>query len=515
MDLTISTDQGDIFAFLQTPETHGLSARTTRIDTHGAAVFLAGDDVYKVKRAVYFPYMDFSTLNKRKSACEAEIAVNRRNAPDLYLGIVAITRDSAGFHLGGPGEVAEWAVHLRRFDERATLDRLIENGPLGPDLINQVARTIVEAHQHAPHRDPIAATAALRHVMTETEKELSAAAEIFVSSSVVKFGSAIRKAFDRFEPLLLSRGAQGQVRHCHGDLHLRNIVLIDGKPVLFDAIEFDETIATCDILYDLSFLLMDLCQHGLHTDANKLMNRYMWSSENEHLQIEGLALLPLFLSLRAAIRAKVTASQLRLDPKSVHLRDEARAYLEAAQHFLDPEQPRLIAIGGLSGSGKTTLAAALAPSFGKAPGALHLRSDIERKRLFNQPQTARLPADAYMPKVSDKIYRTLREHVEAALRANHSVIVDATYHRPIEREAITEVAVHAGIDFLGIWLDAPTEIMQTRVSERRGDASDATAAIVSAQASEDSGAIVWQRHDASAGIEKLKVALALAERPAT
>ena len=263
MNSHVVADQGAVFAFLGDPATHGLSEPVKRIDTHGAAVFLAGADVYKVKRAVQFSYMDFSTLAKRRAACEAEMAVNRPNAPALYLGVLPITRTGDRLHLGGDGEVVEWAVHLRRFDENATLDHVAARGPLGAALVSELAQAIVAAHRRAPRRDGGMATIPLQRALRETTDELGEDADIFAASSIERLRSSLPAAFARAEPLLRGRGASGEVRRCHGDLHLRNIVLVDGRPVLFDAIEFDESIATIDILYDLAFLIMDLCERGL------------------------------------------------------------------------------------------------------------------------------------------------------------------------------------------------------------------------------------------------------------
>lgn len=441
----LEEDQSGVFAFLQDPATYGRRDPVTRIDTHGAAVFLAGPDVYKVKRAVRFPFMDFSTLEKRHAACDSEIEVNQGNAPDLYLDVVPITRDGRHFRLGGAGTAIEWAVHLRRFDENATLDRLVDAGPLGADLTDKLAQAVVAAHQLAPRRDGRTATHVLRRLLQETGKEVSEA-DLFPTKPAVRLGSALVAAFDLAEPLLLRRGARGQVRRCHGDLHLGNLVLINSEPVLFDAIEFDEAIATCDVLYDLGFLVMDLCERGLRADANRLLNRYLAACEDEPLQLEGLMALPLFMSLRAAIRAKVIAAQLRLGSEKILLRAKALAYFEAAVHFLDPAAPQLIAIGGLSGTGKTALASAIAPALGRAPGAIHLRSDVERKRLFGVAETARLPAAAFRKDATARVYRRLNELAETALRAGQAVIVDATYRRSEEREAIA--AVGAMLAFL-------------------------------------------------------------------
>ncbi len=514
MTSSVCQNQDDVFAFLQDPKTHQRTEPVVRIDTHGAAVFLAGPDVYKVKRAVRFAYMDFSTLEKRHAACETEIVVNRDNAPDLYLGIMPITRDGHVLQFGGDGEVVEWVVHLRRFDENATLDRLAAAGPLGAELMDKVAQAIAAAHRRAPPADGRHATDVLRRLLQETVDELAGGADLFSPQQTAAFGAALVAAFDRAEPVLLRRGAQGQVRRCHGDLHLGNLVLIRDMPVLFDAIEFDEAIATCDILYDLAFLLMDLCERGLSADANVLFNRYVSLSDDRPVQIEGILALPLFLSLRAAIRAKVMATLFRLDPAKAACGDQALAYLEAAVRFLAHPSPRLIAVGGGSGTGKTTLAAAVAPTLGPAPGALHLRSDAERKHLFGVAATTRLPADAYQPDISARIYNTLNDLAEAALCAGQAVIVDATFQRPEERDAIAAMAARAGVPFLGLWLEASAELLMRRVTARTGDASDATASVVEAQARKAVGPMAWHRLDAGLSQDALKAAaLELMQRP--
>ncbi len=497
------TDQSAVFAFLGDPAIYGLSEPVKRIDTHGAVVFLAGDDVYKVKRAVCFSYMDFSTLDKRKAACEAEIAVNRDNAPSLYLEIVPITRDARGFHLGGDGEPVEWAVHLRRFDEEATLDCLANKGPFDAALLGKLAEAVSAAHRQASVRDGEAATAVLRRALVTTADELCEEVGIFAPADTDALRARLIAVFDQNLPLLLRRGRDGKARRCHGDLHLRNIALIDGAPVLFDAIEFNEAFAVTDILYDLAFLIMDLWHRGLAADANLLLNRYLWASQDERSEIEGLALMPLFLSLRAAIRAKVIATLSRIEPKGAALRDDARSYMDAARRFLDPAEPCLVAVGGLSGTGKSVLSAALAPSIGAAPGGLHLRSDIERKILFGVAEMERLPADAYRPEVSNQVYERLRQLAEVGLKAGRGVILDATYTKPEGRKALADLATEAGVRFIGFWLEAPLDLLTRRVTERRGDASDATADVVASQAQEDLGEMTWQRLDASKTRERL------------
>jgi uncharacterized protein len=491
-------DQGDVFTFLTDPATHGLDQPVIRIDTHGACVFLAGPDVYKVKRAIRYPFMDFSTLEKRRLACENEIAVNKMYAPSIYLGAVPITRDDGALRIGGQGKIVEWAVHLRRFDENSTLDRLAERGELGPDLIPELATMVLESHRRAPVSSGEAATAALKAQAGDTLNELARGSDIFPPEQICKFQDAITSQLAALEPLLLRRAERGQVRRCHGDLHLRNIVLIEKRPVLFDAIEFDETIATCDILYDLAFLIMDLWERRLRREANLLLNRYLWGCDDEDLQLEGLAALPVFLSLRAAIRAKVAAELARLSPSDRGTAEaDARRYFSAASSFISAHSLHLIGIGGLSGTGKSTLAALLAPAIGRPPGAVHLRSDIERKRHFGIGELEPLPAADYAPEISQNIYRRLRQLAGIALQAKSSVLVDAVHLREEERDALTQVARDTGASFVGFWLDAPVKVLHARVATRSGDASDATPKIVSAQAEQSIGNLAWHRLDAS------------------
>jgi predicted kinase len=289
-------------------------------------------------------------------------------------------------------------------------------------------------------------------------------------------------------------------------LHLRNIVLVWGEPRLFDAIEFSDEIATGDVLYDLAFLLMDFWERDLRQPANLLLNRYLWDSAAAHLS--GLAALPTFLSLRAAIRAKVAASAIphlgaeQREPAAAG----ARRYFDFAESFLKPAPLALVAVGGLSGSGKSTLAAAMAPHLERAPGAVHLRSDIERKRLFGVGETERLPAEAYATSVTERIYRRLRRKAALAINAGQSVVVDALHARPEERDAIENLARRLQAPFVGLWLEAPHAVLIDRVRSRSADASDADAAIVALQEGYDPGAIAWPRLDTSTDLASLLTA---------
>ncbi|MCP4380094.1 MAG: AAA family ATPase [Hyphomicrobiales bacterium] len=500
----MNATQEAVFAFLADPATYNLHQPVRRIDTNGAAVFLAGSDVYKVKRAVHFPFMDLSTLARRKATCEAEVAVNRRFAPDLYLGVVPITREADGsLGIDGGGEPVEWAVHMRRFDETMTLDLVAERGELTPAILKQLSAIVLDAFASAERCDGVAATKDLEGVVDETVASLVERDEVFPPASALAFQDAMRASFARSRAQLLKRGANGHVRRCHGDLHLRNITLIDGVPVLFDAIEFDESIATIDVLYDLAFLLMDMWERGLHTEANQLFNRYLWRSNQLLDELEGLSLLPLLLALRAAIRAKIEALRFVTVDADPRARLEALRYFDHAMGFLRPSEPQLIAVGGFSGTGKTTLSRLVAHQIGRAPGAVHLRSDIERKRLMHVDELERLPASAYSPTVTEDVFAALRRQAETVLEAGHSVIVDAVHKTPEERSLIAAVARDAGVPFTGLWLTGPVETLIDRISHRTDDASDATQAIVMLQADQPSGRIDWSTLDATRPVETL------------
>ena len=285
------------------------------------------------------------------------------------------------------------------------------------------------------------------------------------------------------------------MRRCHGDLHLRNIVLIDGQPVPFDAIEFSERMASIDVLYDLAFTLMDLCERGLRPLANRLFNEWLWRIAElpQAPHEEALALLPHFLSRRACVRAFVDAAGAALAGKGF---EGARAYQRMALDFLKPAPPRLLAIGGLSGSGKTTLALKLAPEIGRAPGAVVVRSDVERKRQAGIALEQRMPPGSYSADAAARIYAAFMARAERVLRAGYSVVLDAVFAREDERTAAEALAHKVGVPFEGIWLDVPKEVAQARVAGRKADASDATAAVIERQFGYDLGRITWQRRQA-------------------
>jgi hypothetical protein len=265
---------------------------------------------------------------------------------------------------------------------------------------------------------------------------------------------------------------------------------------LFDAVEFNDAIACIDVWYDVAFLVMDLWRRQLPGHANAVWNEYL----SESGDVGGVSLMPLFLSCRAAVRAKTSATAARVQPdarQADELRQLARGYLTLAGQLLRPPAPALVAVGGLSGSGKSTLARALAPQVGPVPGAVWIRSDEIRKRLCGVPVLERLGPEGYREDVSARVYATLIERAVQVVRNGHSAIVDAVYARLDDRRTLERAAVDAGVPFRGLWLDAPESTLLQRVEGRRMDASDADAAIVRQQAAQEVGPIEWRRIDAS------------------
>jgi uncharacterized protein len=490
--------QAPVLALLGDPATHG-GRVVRRIDTHAASVFLAGERAFKIKRAVRFPFLDFSTLEKRKAACEAELAVNRPFAPQIYLRVVAITRATDGaLALGGNGEPVEWAVEMRRFDEALTLDHLAGRGRIDAALADRLGRIVAVAHAQAPPAPPAPWIEAMEAYIGEHVGELAKAPDLFGPAAVAQWERASHDVYARIRPLLVERGRRGLIRRVHGDLHLGNVALIDGAPVLFDAIEFSPLIGSGDVLYDLAFLLMDLIERDLQQPANLVFNRYLAQTRRAE-DLDALAALPFFLSMRAAIRAKVTAERReRAAPaRQAAIGESARRYFDLARRAIAPAPAVMVASGGRSGTGKSALARALAPQLGPLPGAVVLRSDAERKALFDREESEQLPPAAYEPEVTARVYAAIADQARRAAAAGHAAILDAVFAQPRERELAQASAAVLGVPFHGFFLEAPLATRLARVGGRSHDASDADAAVALAQESYDLGALDWARINAS------------------
>lgn len=493
-------DQDGVGAFL----TLALSGQGTvdTATTHISRLFLAGSRVFKLKRAVRFPYLDFSTPERRLAACEAEVALNRRTAPALYLGARRITREPGGtLAFDGPGDLVDAVVEMRRFPEADLFDAMARDGRLGPRHVTDLAQVIATFHAAAEiHRD--GGGAAAIGALVDMNGAALRATGLISAEAAEALTARFRAALARHAGLLDDRGAAGKVRRCHGDLTLRNICLFQGRPTPFDCIEFSETIATTDVLYDLAFVLMDLWHRDRFELANLLLNRYLDVAD----ETDGIGLLPFLMALRAVIRAHVTAAQATDATGDVAAAKtaEARAYLALGESLLTGKSVVLLAVGGFSGSGKSSVAAAVAPWTGAAPGARILSSDRIRKRLNGVDVLTRLPASAYAPAESREVYEILRLEAARVLAAGHCAVADAVFDRPAEREGIAAAARDNDAGFLGVWLEAPAATLASRIERRVGDPSDATAAVLTAQVTRGCGPLAWHRLRADRQLDVLR-----------
>jgi uncharacterized protein len=466
-----------------------------RIDTHASMVFLGPDRALKIKRAVRLPFLDYSTLEKRKRACEEELKVNAGNAPELYRRVVAITRSSDGaFEIDGAGAPVEWAVEMARFDETQSLDRVAGSKPIDPSLATAVADALLRSHDKAPRADGESWLASIPLIIERNTAKFRTLRGLD-AVAVNQLDSASRDAATTLQPLLRQRAEQGFVRRCHGDLHLANIALMDGRPLLFDAIEFDPVIATTDVLYDLAFTLMDLVHFNQAAAASAVFNRYLAGAGDEGL--DGLRLLPLFLSVRAAIRAHVLFVKSEHAGESEAVWREAKRYFDLAGHLIGPKPPLLVAVGGLSGTGKSVLARDLAGLIEPPPGAVIVRSDVLRKRLFGVSETTALAESAYRPEVTERVYGMLSNAAQLILAQGCSVVLDAAYLKEAERTEIESLAATHGISFVGLFLTTDLGTRLARIEQRKGDASDATRNVALQQETFAIGAVNWHMIDAS------------------
>ncbi len=433
-------------------------------ETQISAVFVGEDTVFKLKKAVRLNFLDFTALEARRHFLERELALNGAAAPGLYRDVVPITRGAAGLEVAGEGMPVDWVLRMAPIPQQDFLTARLKHG-LSDALLDALGDMVAADHARrapAPGHDPA-------HPGRNARGNAAAArAAGLPPDRVAEWLHGAEQRLDAASDLLATRAKAGLVRRAHGDLHLGNICLWDGAPVPFDALEFDEDMATIDLAYDIAFLLMDLDRRAGRPAANRVLNRYVaWTGDAALVQ-----LLPPFLSRRAMVRS--------------HVEGDA-GYLDAALAYLHPEPGQVVAIGGLPGTGKSTLARALAPTLGAAPGALILRSDEIRKRLHGVAPEQRLGREAYSDAANARVDAALLAQLRDA--AGHGVILDASFLSPTLREAVAA----ASRRFTGIWLEAPMAELERRVRARSGDASDATDAVLHRLAAKDPGPIDWHR----------------------
>jgi len=474
--VTIPPDQAETAAFLRD------LAGADPVETHISLVFVGTDTVWKLKKAVRLSFLDFSVLEDRRKFIGREFELNAHGAPGLYRDIVPVVRREDGtLSLGGEGTVVDWVLRMSRVPSSDFLNIMAQAGRLDPPLLDAIADAVA-----AYHAQSIPLPEACADMRWMARGNVTAARDAGLPPEAIDaWGAEIERTLSALEPWLRQRVRDGFVRRAHGDLHLGNICLWRGQPTLFDALEFDEALATIDVGYDLAFLLMDLDRRVGRSASNRAMNRYIARTGDAAL-VRGM---PAFLSLRALVRAHVSARS-----------GDARAgksYLTAALAYLRPPPPFAIAIGGLPGTGKSTVARLLAPDLGASPGALIVRSDEIRKRQSGVSPERRLPPAAYTREAGRSVFETLAATLRIAAEAGQCVIADATFLSVGHRAMVRQACMAAGVPFRGFWLSAPMNTLERRVATRVGDASDATVEVLRSAAANDPGPLDWTPIDAS------------------
>jgi hypothetical protein len=459
--MTVPPQQAEVAAFLR-----GL-AGSDPLETHISLVFVGSDTVWKLKKAVRLAFLDFTPLEARRRFALRELELNNAAAPGLYRDVVPVVRHANGsLGFSGPNDpcVVDWVLRMAPVPEGDFLDAVAAAGGLTPELLDALGDAVAMFHGKLHPAAGIDAVLSMRRVAEGNAQ--SALDAGLAGDDVQRWLTDILATLDSIAPWLTRRAQTGFVRRAHGDLHFGNLCLWQGRPVPFDALEFDEAMATIDLGYDLAFLLMDLDKRVTRAAANRVLNRYVARTGDAALT-RGL---PAFLSLRAMVRAHVEAKRGNVDV--------AAHYLAAAVAYLRPQRPIVVAIGGLPGTGKSTLARALAPDLGRAPGALVLRSDEIRKRQHDAVPEERLAQEAYSDAASEAVFAELAALVQDAASGGHAAIADATFIDPGHRAAVEAAARAAGVAFLGVWLEAPMPDLEARIAARQRDASDATVAVL-------------------------------------
>ncbi|BBI98386.1 hypothetical protein FGKAn22_00790 [Ferrigenium kumadai] len=462
-----------LVAALLNPRRYPEPARHVRlIETHISWVLLAGHYAYKIKKPVDLGFLDFSTLALRKHYCEEEYRLNRRLAPQLYLGVVAIGGDPDDPRFGIPSAI-EYAVKMRRFPSSCLMDRQLARGGIAPSHIDQLAATVARFHAALP---PAAADTAFGTAAEIRDAAMQNFEQLPEAEDVAELRAATEAELAACAITFERRRREGCVRECHGDLHLGNIALIDGEPVPFDGIEFSPALCWIDVMDEIAFPVMDLLHRGRPDYAWRLLNAYLEATGD----YGGMAVLRFYLAYRATVRAKVDAiraAQPGLKPRATNeLLQASRSYLDLARNCLAKPSPALIITHGLPGSGKTTIAQTALERY----GAIRIRSDVERKRLYGlgalDSSRSRFGDDLYSKGATHRTYARLYDLALELLGCGFPVIVDAAFLRHGERARFRDLARQMDVPFAIAAMPVDLSLLRARIAQRQAQASDASEA---------------------------------------
>jgi uncharacterized protein len=463
---------------------HAVTEPIELIQTHISYVFLTGDYVYKLKKAVNFGFLDFSTLEKRQHFAQEELRLNARGAAKLYLSVESITQNGDRFEIGGSGEVVEPALKMQQFPQNALMSEMFDRGELTEELIITLAKELAVFHNKSESNDHIRTYGTVEAIRQAYDENYTQSTGYIGRAQTQEQWDATKAYSDRFfvdnATIFESRVKADKIRECHGDIHLRNIAYWNGEMLLFDCIEFNEPFRFVDTMYDLAFVCMDLDARGRSDYANLLLNTYLEQTGD----YEGLQVLPLYLSRQAYVRAKVTSFLLD-DPGIPADVKEASAktaadYYRLAFDYTQSSSGKLLMMSGLSGSGKSTTAKAIA----RAHNAIHLRSDAIRKHLAGIPVEQKGTDAIYSAEMTDKTYDRLLDLGLLLADQGHTVILDAKYDRMALRAPVIAKATVEGIPLTIVHCDATIEVLKERVAARTGDIADADVAVLQQQSFE-------------------------------
>lgn len=470
-----------LFAALLDPVCYPHPVAGVRVlETHISWVLLTGEYAYKIKKPVALGFLDFSSLELRRRYCEEELRLNRRLASELYLDVVEIRGTPAAPRIGGDGPLLEYAVRMREFPQAALASRALAGGAFGPAEVDALAALVAHFHEEAPRareKERFGSPDAVQaDALQNFEQMLPLVKSTPDDRALRELRRWTEREFAARGGALAARRQQGFVRECHGDLHLRNIVLLDGRPVPFDCIEFNEGLRWIDVMSEVAFLAMDLEDRGRRDLAWRFLGRYLEATGD----YAGLAVLPFYLVYRALVRAKVHLLRSRQSglrrPERARLARAFEDYLRLAARLAVPRHPALLLAHGLSGSGKTTFTQTLI----EALGAIRVRSDLERKRAHGIAPLASSGSGVgkglYSAVVNTATYRRLGELAQEALRAGFPVVVDGAFLKRDERDAFRAIAERLEAPFVILDFHAPLEMLRERIALRLARADDASEA---------------------------------------